>query len=180
MTEEPFRVQFHPEAATRFSEMAQDLLKSVKSFGNAVTPTAGRSEIHPVARITPDQIIGEVKVTESAVNRLGEEKGRYWTSNGLRVGWEEAEFDAIKDLAGRFTIAAPIKGMVSHRFLLDEVFKWQLARPKPTYTLFPFTCQWLTHARCSENVTDTKYCSGDRRSVVSGLCHVMKGGKLGY
>ena len=123
-TEEPFRIQFHPEAAARFSDMAQDVLKSVKSFGNAVTPTAGRTEIHPVARITSDQIIGEVKVTESAFNGLGEEKGRYWTSNGLRVGWEEAGFDTIKDLAGRFENAAPIKGMVSHSFLLDEVFKW--------------------------------------------------------
>jgi hypothetical protein len=123
-TQEPFRIQFHAEAAARFSELAQNVLNSVKSFGNAVPPTAARTEIHPVARITPDQILGEIKVTESAFNGMGQEKGRYWTSNGLRVGWEGTEFDAIKDLALRFANAAPIKGMVSDRFLLDEVFKW--------------------------------------------------------
>ena len=123
-TQEPFKIEFHPEAAARFTELAQEVLKSIRSFRSVEAPPTGRSEIHPVANIAADQVIGEIKATESSFNALREETGRYWTSNGLRVGWEGPEFDAIKDLALRFGNATPIKGRVSNSFLLDEIFKW--------------------------------------------------------
>lgn len=123
-TQEPFKVEFHPEAAARFAELAQEVLKSIKSFGSVGTPPSGGAEIHPVANIAADQVIGEIKVVESSFNALREETGRYWTSNGLRVGWEGREFNAIKNLVLRFGNATPIKGRVSNSFLLDEIFKW--------------------------------------------------------
>lgn len=101
------------------------MLKSVRSFGSARSSSSGTGgEIHPIANITADDVIGEISVIESSSNLLFEERGRYWTSNGLRVGWEGSQFDAIKDLVLSFENATPIKGRVSDRFLLDEIFSW--------------------------------------------------------
>lgn len=122
--QERFKVEFHPDAEARFIELAQEVLKSVRSFGIARTSPSGIAEIHPVANITADDVIGEIRVIESSSNLLLGERGRYWTSKGLRVGWEGPEFDAIKDLVRKFENAAPIKDRVSNRFLLDEIFNW--------------------------------------------------------
>jgi len=122
--QERFKVEFHPHAEARFIELAQEALKSVRSFGSARSSSSGTAEIHPVTNITADDVIGEVRVVESSSNLLLEERGRYWTSNGLRVGWEGPEFDAIKDLVRKFENATPIKGRISNRFLLDETLNW--------------------------------------------------------
>src|ERR1700678_1492590 len=89
--QERFKVEFHPDAGARFTELAQEVLKSVRSFGSARSSSSGTGEIHPVANITADDVIGEISVVESSSNLLLEERGRYWTSNGLRVGWEGSQ-----------------------------------------------------------------------------------------
>lgn len=122
--EETAKVQFHPDAAGRFNELAQEILRSVLSFGPFETAPSGAAEIHPVFQISASDVIGEIKVERSAINRLGEEVGRYWNSNGLRVGWEGDGFERIRQLARRFETAAPIKGQVSLTFLCNEVFNW--------------------------------------------------------
>jgi hypothetical protein len=124
MDQEETKIAFHPDAVARFAELAQAQLKSVKSFGGVETISIPQMEIHPVATITSDEINGEIKVVQSAFNGLGEEQGRYWTSKGLRVGWEGSDFEAIKDLASKMANASPIKGLVSTKFVLDEVFRW--------------------------------------------------------
>jgi hypothetical protein len=150
-TQEPFKVEFHPEAGARFTELAQEVMKSVRSFGSVENPPTGGAEIHPVANIAADQVIGEIKVIESSVNALGEETGRYWTSNGLRVGWQGPEFEAIKDLALRFGNTKPIKGRVSNSFLLDEIFKWlkETLEAKRSDTLPEHIAE-----RCSSEIKD--------------------------
>jgi hypothetical protein len=117
-------IEFHPEAAARFNELAQEILRSVSSFRPATPPTSGASEIHPVVQIPESDIIGEVKVEQAAVNRLGEEVGRYWNSKGLRVGWEGQDFERIKGLARKIATTAPVKGRVSETFLCDQIFNW--------------------------------------------------------
>jgi hypothetical protein len=122
--EETPKVQFHPDAAARFDELAQHILDSVKSFGPAHPPPSVKTEIHPVVEIPASDIIGEIKVDQSAVNLLGEEVARYWDANGFRVGWEGEEFGKIKELARKFAGVAPIKGQVSEAFLCNETFNW--------------------------------------------------------
>jgi hypothetical protein len=118
------KVIFHPDAVSWFDELAQEILNSVGSFGRVEPNPRGPNEIHPVIEIPASDIIGEVKVEQSAVNRLGEEMGRYWDSKGLRVGWEGEKFEQIKEHARRFEMASPIKGHVSEAFPHDEVFNW--------------------------------------------------------
>jgi len=121
---QPSKIVFHPDAARRFDELAREILDSVGSYGRVEPPRRGPNEIHPVIEIPASDIIGEVRVEKSGVNRLGEETGRYWDSKGLLVGWEGESFEQIKKLAHRFEMASPIKGQVSAAFLLDEVFCW--------------------------------------------------------
>ena len=123
-TSQTFKVKFHAEAAARIAELAKEVLSSVRSFGPIDPPPSAGAEIHPVAHIGPDEIIGEIKVRQSSFNGLGTEVGRYWISKGMRVGWEGREFEAIKDLAIRLGSLTSIKGRVSESFLLDEVFAW--------------------------------------------------------
>jgi len=122
--EETGKLQFHPDAAARFNELAQELLQSVSSFGHFEPAPSGTGEIHPVVQIPASDIIGEIKVESTAINRLGEEVGRYWNSNGLRVGWEGEGFERIKELARKFAGATPVKGQVFETFLCNEVFDW--------------------------------------------------------
>lgn len=118
------RIEFHPEAVARFNELAQEILRSVSSFGPTTPRPSGTSEIHPVVQIPESDIIGEIKVEQAAVNRLGEEVGRYWDSRGLRVGWEGPDFERIKGLAHKIATAGPLKGRISEPFLCDQIFNW--------------------------------------------------------
>jgi len=117
-------VQFHPDAAARFNELAQEILQSVASFGPIEPGPSGTGQVHPVAEIPASDIIGEIKVQKSAINGFGEEVGRYWDSKGLKVGWEGEEFERVKVLARKFASASPIRGQVSETFLSNEVFNW--------------------------------------------------------
>jgi hypothetical protein len=122
--EEQFKVEFHQEAVARFNELAQVILNNVSSPGPVPPPDNRPSNLHPVINISEADIIGEVKLQRSVVNLLGEEAGRYWESNGLLVGWEGEKFEEIRNLARKFESATPIKGYVSHSFLVDEIFEW--------------------------------------------------------
>ena len=60
--QEAFKVEFHPDVATAVYELAQEVLKCVHSFERVDTPPTRGAEIHPVASLTADDIIGEVMV----------------------------------------------------------------------------------------------------------------------
>jgi hypothetical protein len=107
--EETAKLQFHPDAAARFNELAQELLQSVSSFGPFEPAPSGTGEIHPVVQIPASDIIGEIRVESTAINGLGEEVGRYWNSNGLRVGWEGEGFERTKELAPNLPVRSPSK-----------------------------------------------------------------------
>ncbi len=117
------QVEFHEQAAERFSQLAQDLLSRVRTFGGVERPHPQNSEIHPVATIT-EQDVKDVTIQESLVNLVGEEGGRFWESGGYRVGWQGADFEAIKQLASKLENSTPLKGRVSTSFVLAEVFAW--------------------------------------------------------
>jgi len=117
------KIVFHPDAVGRLDELASEILNNVTSFGPLASPSPIRSEIHPVVQIPSSDIIN-LEVTQFGVNRMGEEIGRYWNSNGMRVGWEGEKFEQIKSLAHRFEMASPIKDTISEKFLVDAVFKW--------------------------------------------------------
>jgi hypothetical protein len=149
--EEPFSVQFHPDAAARFNELAVEILGSVSSFGRIEPPHNRPTHLHPVIELTAADIIGEITVQQSLVNLLGEERGRYWESRGLRVGWEDDDFKTIKELARRIACVASIRDRVSDEFMLDEVFAWlrQTLEKQRSDSLI----EYVAH-RCSSEIKD--------------------------
>lgn len=146
------KIEFHEHAAARFSELAQDILGKVGSFGRMQPSHPGTPlEIHLAATFAAKDIIGEIRWQESAVNGLGQETGRFWESGGHRVGWDGDNFQAIQQLASRLATSAPLKGRVSHRFVLDQVFTWLRVtlEQKRVDSLSEFIA-----ARCSEEIKD--------------------------
>jgi hypothetical protein len=51
MAQDPITVTFHPDAAARFNEMAQEILQSVESFGPMQPPAPSPVTLHPVVEI---------------------------------------------------------------------------------------------------------------------------------
>jgi Apea-like HEPN len=148
---EAFNVEFHPDAAARFNELADEILGSVRSFGRVEPPHNRSTPLHPVIELGPADIIGEITVQQSSVDLLGEERARYWQSKGVRVGWEGADFEKIKELARRIARVASIAGRVSDEFMLDEVFLWlreTLERQRSNGLT-----DYLAH-RCSSEIKD--------------------------
>lgn len=146
---EPVKIEFHDQAAERFTELARSVLTQVGSFG-PIQPTArNETELHPVARLSEKDVIGLIRWSPRSVNGLGQETGRYWESGGMRVGWEGEGYEAVKSLASRFENSSVLKGRVSSRFVLDEVFTWlqDTLEAKRTDTLSEFMA-----ARCSEEI----------------------------
>ena len=141
------KIEFIEQAAARFTELAQDVLAKVGSFGRTQPPRLQRTDIHPVANLTQEDMIGSIAIREHSVNGLGEETGRFWESGGHRVGWDGEGFEAIKHLASRLERTAPLKGRVSTQFVLDEVFIWlqETLEAKRTDPLTEFIAR-----RCSE------------------------------
>lgn len=146
---EPIKIEFHEQAAERFTELAQSVLTKVGSFGRVQPPMRSRTELHPVANFSEKDVIGPITWNPRSVNGLGQETGRYWESGAIRVGWEGEGYEAIKSLASRFESSNPLKGRVSSRFVLDEVFAWlrDTLEAKRTDTLPEFMA-----ARCSEEI----------------------------
>ena len=127
-------------------------MHSCGSFGPAkAIPKSPTVELHVSSHITEADIIGEIDVKESLVNGLGEENGRFWTSNGLRVGWQGAELQAIRELAIKIGSTGQLKGSVTHEFLLDEIFKWlrETLENKRSDSLSDYIAQ-----RCSTEIKD--------------------------
>jgi hypothetical protein len=126
--EERFEVKFPSDARTRFNEIAHGLVDEIKSFGEQEPPQRRNSKIHPVARIQAEDIIGPVVVHQASTDRYGNEIGRCWISNGLKVGLEGPEYERLSQLVRKLAGVKPIRGHVSEKFLLDEVFDWLQAR----------------------------------------------------
>jgi len=146
---EPIKIEFHEQAAARITKLAQSVLSKVGTFGRIHSQTGGRTELHPVANFSDKGEIGPISWNPGSVNGLGLETGRYWESGGMRVGWEGEGYEAVKSLASRFENSDPLKGRVSSRFVLDEVFAWlrDKLEAKRTDTLPEFMA-----ARCSEEI----------------------------
>ena len=69
-------ILIHPDAAKRFNELGDQLLKSVATVKKKQINSSTSYNPHPAARVTPEDVIGEIAFTERIRNGLGNEVGQ--------------------------------------------------------------------------------------------------------
>src|SRR6266853_1621936 len=118
-------IQIHPEAAKRFDQLANELLSKVAPEPPlASAANQFRPDIHPVAHIPPEDIIGEVQETKSIVDGTGEEVGRFFEHTNPPVGLVGFAFKALTEFAVRIGEIEGLRHTTSVGFIRDLVFKW--------------------------------------------------------
>jgi hypothetical protein len=116
-------LSFHPEAAKRFDERAEEIPSTVQCLRVVRHPTSQTPDLHPVIAIRRDDILSESKfVFES--DPLGETTGVFWVSGSMRVGWLGPAFQRIKGLVDSMGQTKPFRDLVSGEFLLEQTCHW--------------------------------------------------------
>jgi hypothetical protein len=119
-------MEFHPDAAKRFDELGRELLQLVVSCGPAEPPLKAdfRPDIHPVADIPEDDIVGEVRVTRCIVNGMQEETGRLFSASKDSFGLVDKGYEALTKLAQQIQTTSVLRDSVRVEFIRDIVFDW--------------------------------------------------------
>ncbi len=151
------QIMFHEQAATRFNELAQELLTKAARLGPVPTELKGATSPRPVVRIDEQDLIGKPEWKGRSVNGYGDETGRHWDSSSGCVGYEGDTYLAVKELASRLAKAAPLKGKVSEDFLLGELSTWleETLSSKRSDRLIDFLTEEVVQGNRSARVVDT-------------------------
>ncbi len=117
----PGEFKFHPNAAANFDEAVKDILRAVQAFPS-LPPRTNTAEIYAGFHLDEADIIGTPIVQQTSVDVFGQQVGFFWTSKGLRVGWEGEQYQKIKQLVAKIERAT--KGRVSNEFLMNHTLSW--------------------------------------------------------
>jgi len=116
-------LSFHPKAAKRFDERAQEIPGTVQCLRTIRDPTAQAPDVHPAETIRPDDILSEGRFVFE-VDPLGETAGVFWVSASMRVGWLGPAFQPIKTLVDSMGQLKPFRDLVSTKFILEQTCHW--------------------------------------------------------
>jgi hypothetical protein len=116
---------FNPEAAKRFDEKAEEILRDIQGFATAQVQqrASRRPELHASHTFTPDQIVSMPDFW-FVQNDMGERCGVVWNSQGNQVGWIGKAFEKIGTLADSMAHKGPARALVSDEFALDVICNW--------------------------------------------------------
>lgn len=116
-------LKLHPEAESAYGDLVAEISKNVKARPNQTSPSAP-SQIFPVAKFNPADIIGPMKWVQQVTDGYHQEIGRFWPSGNAMIGWDGDDFKRAKGLASRLAKEKPYKGLLGEKFILDELFGW--------------------------------------------------------
>jgi hypothetical protein len=132
-------VEFDPKHAEILILQAQELLNEVRIMDAPIAnPTkTPANPIYPSFMLTAEHIIGTPTFFEQLTTIDGEETARFWIVDGRKIGWAEESHRKIRTLASGLTLKKPLKGLVSFKFVLEEIFTWlaETLEKKSTDTL---------------------------------------------
>ena len=115
-------LSFHPDAASRFNERADEIPNTVQGLRVSNSPSQ-KPDLHPAGAIGPDDILSRDKfVFES--DPLGETTGVSWASGSMWVGWIGPAFQPIKALAESMGQTKQFRNFVSTKFLVEQTCHW--------------------------------------------------------
>src|SRR5216684_3311044 len=128
-------IAVHPEAAKRFNELANSLLTKVTPEPRfASGEEQFHSDVHPVAEIPEQDIIGDVREVKSIVDGTGEEVGRFFEHVIPRVGLVGDSFKTLTQLAVRIHEIEGLRDTTSVGFIRDTAFEWLEGKYRNTIT----------------------------------------------
>ncbi len=134
-------LDFHPKAAQRFDERAEQIPMTIQALHPLRDATSQSPDIHPVAQVGPEDILSRPKFIFLS-DGLGETNGVYWMSGPTRVGWVGPGFDPIKALIESIAGTKPFRDLVSVRFLLERICDWLCGKLERHRT--EGVCEFLT------------------------------------
>src|SRR5207253_840741 len=102
---------FHPEAAKRFDERAQEIPNTVQCLRTIQASTLQKPDLHPVVPIHPDDVLSQDRFVFE-VDPMGEITGVTWASGSMRVGWIGPAFQPIRALVDSMGQAKPFRDLV--------------------------------------------------------------------
>ena len=114
-------LSFHPEAAKRFDERANQILPTIeclKAIGDRQAP-----DLHPIGIIREEDILEPPRLIFE-LDVKGGPAGVFWFSKGMRVGWVGSGFQPIKALIDSMAETKPLRERVSVRFVLETTCEW--------------------------------------------------------
>ena len=114
---------FHPEAAKRLDERAQQIPGTVQCLRSVRNPNAQTPDVHPVETIQPGDIMEGPKFIFE-LDPVGSPDGVFWVSGGMHVGWVGPAFQPIKALVESMAQTKPFRDVVSAGFLLERTCEW--------------------------------------------------------
>jgi len=129
-------VQIHPEAARRFNELADQIITKITFKPEAAGQAKEfRPDVHPVAQILQQDIIGEIRVKDSLADTTGRERGRFFEHENRSMGLVAKSFESFSHLARRLHDSPDLKETTSYEFILDTAFEWLEGKCKNTQSV---------------------------------------------
>ena len=121
----PLDNQLHPDAKTRFDNLARALLDLVTTFrGSARSAGSGFSpKTFTQHRLADADIVGDIQCRYE--DRDGKETGiAVAQAGGLRTGLIDSGYKKLEALAAAMARTQPFKSTASQAFLTDQLFDW--------------------------------------------------------
>jgi hypothetical protein len=116
-------IQIHPEAAKRFNELADQLLTKIVPKPEPVrSEKAFRPDVHPVAHITEQDIIGPIEVKNSVFETAGKEFGRFFQDQDRSLGLIGTSFESFSETAGRLQATTDLRETTTHEIKDFEIW----------------------------------------------------------
>jgi len=145
-------IDFNPDAARRFDELALELLTDLRPQPSAETAqTTFRPDVYPVAQISEQEVIGEIRQIQSVVDGTQEEVGRFFKHGQSSVALVGPGFKKLAELAMRIQNTEGLTGTTSIDFVRNAIFEWIEQRYKNAIT---DSCMQYVVKRAEEAVKD--------------------------
>ena len=125
----PLDNQLHPDAKTRFNNLARALLDLVTTFRDSARSAGSGFSPKTFAqhRLTDADIAGDIQCRYE--DRDGKQTGiAVAEAGGLRTGLIDSGYEKLEALAAAMARTQPFKSTASQAFLTDQLFDWVIRK----------------------------------------------------
>src|SRR5436305_885055 len=129
-------MQLNPNAAQAFNQKVEDLLQGLapesSSSSTEVSERHFVPDVHIMASIPQEDIIGEIKVSRS--DPAGNETGKVFKHEGQTIQVVGESYQKLKQIAQGIQKSPDFRNTVSVTLLIDLIFEWLKEKYKQATT----------------------------------------------